>query len=1355
MLPILERRAEIEDAIRRHQVVVICGETGSGKTTQLPQICLDLKQTSASGPWASSRGIIAHTQPRRLAARAVAARIAEEMNVQLGAEVGVKVRFLDRTSRQTRIKLLTDGMLLAELASDPELRAYSTIILDEAHERSLNIDFLLGYLRRLLPRRPDLKLVVTSATIDPRRFSDYFGGPEVAPVIEVSGRMYPVEVRYRPVGDDEEEFERIEVDAIADAVEELSSPRLPEGDILVFLPGEREIRLASDAVRRRMGSTPGSGVEVLPLYSRLSNQEQDRIFRRSPDGTRRVILATNVAETSLTVPGIRYVVDTGVARIGRYDPARKVQRLPIEPISRASANQRSGRCGRVAAGVCVRLFSEASFAARPLFTDPEIRRTNLASVILQMRALDLGAVEDFPFLDPPDAAAIKDGYETLFELGALDAPAKEGRITDIGRRMSAIPVDPRIARMLIGADAEGVANEVVVLAAVLSIQDPRDRPMSRQQDADRAHLVFRDETSDFLTLLKIWDQYLFQAAELGSGALTGWCREHFLSPARMREWGEMVRQLEDIREETARQRDEETKAQRDEAGKKPGTAHPGGSVSPSLPDRIHRALLTGLISNVACREGESGSFDYRGVRGNVVQIFPGSVLFKKAPKWIMAAEVVQTTRLYARTVARVDPAWIEELAGHMFRRQLSDKHLDPDTGEPSAWERVTMSGIVVVPRRRTAIETIDPPASRDIFLREGLAQAKWKTDAPFMTHLRRVLEEARSAEAKLRRRDVLADPDDLAAWFATRIPDPIHGPATFERWRADAERTDPRLLFLPPELAVSPSARAAFDPAHFPDGLSLSNDPNAPVVASLQYAFTPGKDQDGITARVSLEQLPLIDPARAEWLVPGTLPELVAGLLKTLPKSQRAPLDAALRKPDNAALDLAAQCAEVMNFGEGSLSTALAEAIGVLAGVELKPADFSVKALPAHLRLRFVVTEPSADATKPDTTKPNTDAPDPDQTGPKELAADRDLTALLKRFEVKIARARAARARDAMGREGITSWDFGELPAIESPAPPTDPDAEHPALIDRTTSVALTAVSSPREAEALTWRGVRRLFAIACRDEVGYHIEALAGFHEMARQYSQLGKPEELRDALTCLIAEKCFMSGQALVRTRDEFEERKESAWGRLSAASREVGDVVARTLEPRFLVAKRLSGGTPRLWADSIADVREAAAYLMPPGFFLLAGWDRVRSYPRYAGSMRARLLALREDGKSAETDKLATFLPRWKKFTGWVARAMSEEKARWAEEDSRQSETQTGKAPGGKGVRPKAPLPQTRRAAPRVNLDAGDWALQPGKLPPQVEKYRWAVEDLRVALFTPELGAGVTLAELDQLWKKAEAT
>ncbi|MBY0312726.1 MAG: ATP-dependent RNA helicase HrpA [Phycisphaerales bacterium] len=1297
ILPVLQRRDDIVSAIAGHQVVVICGATGSGKTTQLPQIMLD---AAAQGRIAlAPKGIIGHTQPRRLAARSVAARIAEERGVRLGGLVGYAVRFEDQTSRETQIKVMTDGVLLAELSNDPQLSRYAAIIIDEAHERSLNIDFLIGYLRTLLPRRPELKVIITSATIDPKRFSDAFGGPSRAPVIEVSGRTYPVEMRYRSSRDDDDH--EIDLESLGDAAEELFRPGVDPGDVLLFVPGEREITQAEGVLKRR-----GLDADILPLFSRLSSADQDRIFHPSPSGRRRIILATNVAETSLTVPGIRHVIDTGLARLSRYDPQRKVQRLPIEPISRASCEQRAGRCGRVAPGICIRLFSRESFDARPAFTDPEVRRTNLASVLLRFKSLVLGSLAEFGFLDPPDAASITDASETLFELGATESRDLAAPLTRIGRALADIPLDPRIGRMILAASDEGCLHEVITLAAALEIQDPRQRPMGRQDDADRAHAVFRHEASDLLTLLKLHDQHRFQLDEYGASAAERWCRDHFVSSARMREWGEMVRQLRRVADELRLNFNRET----------------------ASPQAIHRALLTGLITNVACREGD-GSFDYRSVRGGTVQIFPGSTLFKKGPKWIMAAELVQTTRLFARTVTRVEPEWIEELAGHMFQRALSDPHLDPETGTPGIWERVSMSGIVVVPRKRTALAPIDSARARAVFILDGLVRRKWKVPdasegigdvaAKVLDGIASTMEAARSAEAKLRTRGVIADESVLASWFDERLPRQVCGPSELRAW-LNAEPTAASNLQLPLEVALTPAARVAADSSRYPDTIAIAGT-GGDARVGVAYALAPGKDEDGVTMRVPLDVLPQI-AERAEWLVPGMLAELVGALIKNLPKPLRARIEQAGGAD---AASIGASCAEVLSFAQGRLPVQLSETLGVLFGVEVESEAWSFKGLPAHLRARVCVI---------------------DEAG-KIIDDDRDPAALLKRLEPKLRKHRADAARAQFGRTGIMTWDFGELPEPKQVDSDISSVPAYPALVDCGDAVMLTLVGSPREAAARSPLGVRRLLTLAVQDELVHHLRAFPKWAEMSRQFASFGTAEQLEGDVCCVVAERVFMTGQAPIRTSTEFEQRLATCRGKLPAQARETCDLISRMLEPRARVAHRLSGGTPRLWAASIAEIREHAAYLMPKGFMLSAPADKLRQYPRYVEGMRQRLFALREEGSGTEKPALEKFGPYWKRFTGWVATQMSAERAR---------ADAAIQAPAAPATKTKAPLPQARRAAPTVNLDAGEWAMLPGALSPAVEAYRWALEELRLTLFVPELSAkpAITTADLDALWKKAAA-
>jgi ATP-dependent helicase HrpA len=838
-LPVSQRRAEIAEAIRDHQVVVVAGETGSGKTTQLPKICLELGR--------GERGMIGHTQPRRLAARTVAERIAAELRTPLGQTVGYQVRFTDRVGRDTRVKLMTDGILLAELARDRTLRRYDTIIIDEAHERSLNVDFLLGYLARLLHRRPDLKLIITSATIDPERFSRHFGG---APVVEVSGRTYPVEVRYRPLAEDPDD-DRDQTQGILDAVDELC--REGPGDILVFLSGEREIRDTADALRRHSFPRSPGGVEVLPLYARLAAAEQHRVFQAHAG--RRVVLATNVAETSLTVPGIRYVVDPGTARISRYSHRAKVQRLPIEPISQASANQRKGRCGRTADGICIRLYAEDDFAARPEFTEPEILRTNLASVILQMTALRLGDVAAFPFIDPPDRRSVKAGVDLLAELGALDG----GRLTSTGRQLAQVPADPRLARMLLEAGRRGCAREVLVIVAALSIQDPRERPSDKQEAADAQHRRLADPGSDFLSWLNLWRYLHERQAELSSNQFRRLCRAEFLNYLRVREWQDLHGQLRAV------VRDLGIKLNRAEA-------------EPDA-DRIHTALLAGLLSHIGLKQGDTR--DYLGARGTRFAIFPGSALARKPPQWVMAAELVETSRLWAREVARIQPEWAEELAAHLVKRTYAEPHWSRSRGAVLATERVTLFGVPIVAQRQVNYGPIDPPLARELFLRHALVEGDWETSHEFFARNRRLLAEVEELEHRARRRDILVDDHTLFDFYDQRIPDEVVSARHFDAWWKRARQDQPDLLDFERSMLIGDAAGAA-DAAAYPD--TWEQDGHR---LRLTYQFEPGSDADGVTVHVPLAVLNQIGPDGFDWQVPGLRQELVTELIRSLPKAVR------------------------------------------------------------------------------------------------------------------------------------------------------------------------------------------------------------------------------------------------------------------------------------------------------------------------------------------------------------------------------------------------------------------------------------------------------------------------------------
>jgi len=1021
-LPVSARREDLLAAIGEHQVVIVAGETGSGKTTQLPKICLELGR--------GVRGAIAHTQPRRLAARTVAERIADELGVEIGEAVGYSVRFSNRSQADTLIRLVTDGLLLAEIQHDRLLRRYDTIIVDEAHERSLNIDFLLGYLHRLLPQRPDLKLVITSATIDPGRFSRHFGD---APVVEVSGRTYPVEVRYRPLaelldpgdGDDEDRLgpDRDPVDAIGDAVEELL--RDGPGDVLVFLSGEREIRDTAEALGGRLASSPAARkrpIEVLPLYARLSPSEQQRVFRRHD--ARRVVLATNVAETSLTVPGIGSVVDPGTARISRYSSRLKVQRLPIEPVSQASADQRKGRCGRQSDGICVRLYSEEDFAARPAYTDPEILRTSLASVILQMQALGLGEVEDFPFLDPPDRRQVRDGIALLHELGALDPKATDPkkRLTPLGRRLAQLPVDPRLGRMVLEADRLGCADEVIVIAAALSIQDPRVRPLEERAAADQQHARFKDEGSDFIAFLNLWRYLREQQRELSGNQFRKRCRTEFLHYLRVREWQDLAAQLR-------------------QAARGVGVAI---NQHPAEFGTVHVALLSGLLSHVGVRD--VGRREYEGARGARFAIQNGSVLARglieggKQPAWVMVAELMETSRLWGRTAAQIQPSWIEPLAGHLLKYTYEAPHWERKRGSVVATERATLFGLPVVGGRRIAYGAIDPGLSRELFIRHALVEGDWHTRHEFVDANAAVLEELEELEHRARRRDILAGDEAIFGFYDARIPADVVSVAHFDRWWKGARRSDPGLLSFPRDLLVAGDVGDLLDPRARPDSWRQGE-----LTLPLSYRFEPGSEHDGVTVHVALQALPGLRSSGFDWLVPGLREELVVALIRSLPKELRRPL---VPIPD-----VAAQILEHLRPRKGRLVDAVARELERARGVRVAPAGFDLERLPAHLRMSFSIE---------------------DEHG-AQLARGEDLDALREAVKPRV-RAQLAAATVQIERSGLRDWTIDALPrTIELHVGGA---RAYPALVDEGDGVGVRALETPAAQCAAMHAGTRRLLAL-------------------------------------------------------------------------------------------------------------------------------------------------------------------------------------------------------------------------------------------------------------------------------------
>ena len=1175
-LPVSARRVAIAAAIEEHQVVVVAGETGSGKTTQLPKICLELGRGAA--------GMIGHTQPRRIAARSVATRIAEELRCELGQAVGYKVRFTEKAGENSYVKLMTDGILLAEVQSDPLLERYDTIIIDEAHERSLNIDFLLGYLRQLLPKRPDLKLIITSATINTESFASFFDG---APIVEVSGRTYPVETRYRPLLDEEAKKEADPIRGILDAVDEVG--RLdPLGDILVFLPGERDIRETAEALgKHRMRET-----EVIPLFSRLSAAEQDKVFK--PHGGRRIVLATNVAETSLTVPGIRFVIDTGQARISRYSHRTKVQRLPIEPISQASANQRAGRCGRVSAGVCIRLYSEEDFLSRPEFTDPEIRRTNLASVILQMMLLGLGDIENFAFLDAPDKRFISDGFRLLHELGAVD---ERNRITEDGRRLARLPVDPRIGRMLLAADREGSLHEVLIIAAALTIQDPRERPLEAQQAADEKHSRFRDEKSDFVAFLKLWDYYHEQARHLSNSKLRKQCRNEFLSYLRMREWHDIHGQL---------------LSQLREMGLKPNQTE-------ASYEAIHRALLAGLLGNIAFKDEREQKgpqkkrkplVEYLGARNIKLAIFPGSSLAKRPPKWIMAAELVETSRLFARDVAAIDPAWLEGLARHLVKRTYLEPHWEKKPAQVSAFEQVTLYGLLIVPRRRVNYGPIDPQLSRELFIRHALVEGEYQTEAPFFVHNRELLEEVALLEAKSRRRDILVDEQTLFAFYDERLPAEIYSGKAFEKWRKQAERKTPRLLFLERESLMQHEAEGITGkrfPEHFDcHGLPLP----------LEYHFEPGHPADGVTVLVPLAVLAQLKPGPFEWLVPGLLKDKLIAMIKSLPKAQR--------RNFVPAVNFAEAALEAMQPGKGALQEVFSLQLQRITGTQLAPESWDMAGLPSHLLMNFRVIDERN----------------------KVLAEGRDLLALQQQMAGEVRESLQTTVENPWEREGLIAWDIGELPEIVEVAQHGLRLKAFPALCDEGETVALRLFESPEVAAEIHRKGVARLFVLENRDKVKYLQKNLPDSKTLCLHYVSLGKCEELTRSIIDAAVDAALFANHPLPRTQQEYETMVDAARTGLVDTANRITSLVGESLASYHRIQKQLKGAVQPQWINSLADIREQLQRLLVPGFVAATPGEWLEHLPRYMQALERRLEKLRSD---PERDRrlLLEMQPLWQRY------------------------------------------------------------------------------------------------------------
>ena len=1174
-LPVSARRDDILAALQNHRVLILCGETGSGKTTQIPKMCLELGVKPGK--------LIGCTQPRRIAARSVATRIAHELGGELGGLVGYKVRFTDTVRHDTAIKIMTDGILLAESQSDPLLSRYDTIIIDEAHERSLNIDFLLGYLQTLVEKRTDLRVVITSATIDADRFSKHFNH---APVIEVSGRTYPVDIRWRPIEREEPttpgKTEKKDKDApdivaaILEATDELA--RLGAGDILVFLPGEREIRDAAEALRKH--HPPGT--EILPLFSRLSVAEQDAIFKPT-NALRRIVLATNVAETSLTVPGIRYVIDPGSARVKRYSARNKVEQLLIEKISQASANQRAGRCGRVADGVCIRLYDEADFGNRPRFTDPELLRSSLAGVILRMKSLGLGDVVGFPFIDAPSTRLVTDGYQLLAELHALD---EQGQLTDIGNKLSKLPLDPRIARMLLAAEKQRCVREVLIIASALSVQDPRDRPMERAQAADEKHKLFADERSDFMGWLKLWRWYEEQVRHKKTNRqLQTLLQDHFLSPRRMREWRDIHSQLH---------------AQASELGLRENEKDAGY-------DTIHQALLTGLLGNIGFKSDDvkarakPGEGNYQGARGIKLSIHPGSALAKKAPargtppdarppgglgagpKWIMAAELTDTGRLLARTVADVRPEWIEAAGQHLLTRMVIEPHWEKEGARVVAFERVSLYGITLAPRRKIHYGSIDPELSRELFIRGALVAGDYDTTAPWFSHNRALIKEIEDLEHKARKSGVWLDEERIFRVFDARIPNGLHNGAAFEKWRAEIEATNPKFLFLQREDILGEGLGA--DHNLFPETLEVDG-----VTCKFTYRFEPGHVLDGVTLTLPLYLLNRVEPAAIDWLVPGLIREKLTLLLKSLPKDKRRPL---IPLPDAVTAFLS-----VAKPGEQTLADALAAFIRKKTGADIRHEDWTNE-LPLHLQMNLRVVDDSE----------------------QELAGSRDLAALRQQLGGAASITYGSQS-DAGGFEqtGLTEWTFGDLPEQVKFSRGGRGLIGFPALVDTGEAVDLRLLDTAETAGQATRRGVVRLLRLALAAQFKQLDKDLARETALALKYRNFGSADVLRTELTDAIATRALLGEDELPRTEKAFNKQKERAKPRIAVVKQALLHDVAEILDLHAQVAARLNA-KPQFVA-AMRDESTHLTALVAPGFITATPWPHLKNVPRYLRGILKRL-------------------------------------------------------------------------------------------------------------------------------------
>ncbi|MDT0615121.1 ATP-dependent RNA helicase HrpA [Streptomyces lancefieldiae] len=1163
-LPVSQKKDVIAEAIRDHQVVIVAGETGSGKTTQIPKICVELGR--------GVRGMIGHTQPRRIAARTVAERVADELDTPLGEAVGWKVRFTDQVNPDaTFIKLMTDGILLAEIQTDRELRAYDTIIIDEAHERSLNIDFLLGYLAQLLPKRPDLKVVITSATIDPERFSRHFGD---APIIEVSGRTYPVEVRYRPLlEEDGDDADRDQITAITDAVEELMGEG--KGDILVFLSGEREIRDTADALEKKKYRF----TEILPLYARLSHAEQHRVFQQHTG--RRIVLATNVAETSLTVPGIKYVIDPGFARISRYSHRTKVQRLPIEPVSQASANQRKGRCGRTSDGICIRLYSEDDFDARPEFTDAEILRTNLASVILQMTAAGLGDIEKFPFIDPPDHRNIRDGVQLLQELGALDPAQKDARkrLTDTGRKLAQLPVDPRLARMVLEADKNGCVREVMVIAAALSIQDPRERPADKQAQADQQHARFKDETSDFLAFLNLWRYVREQQKERGSSSFRRMCKQEYLNFLRIREWQDIYTQLRTVAKQMG--------------------IHLNDADDAAPDDRVHVSLLAGLLSHIGMKDVKEGAKnEYVGARSAKFAIFPGSALFKKPPRFVMSAELVETSRLWARVNAKIEPEWVEPLAGHLLKRTYSEPHWEKDQAAVMAYEKVTLYGVPIVAQRKVNYGRIDPEASRELFIRHALVEGDWRTHHKFFADNRRLLTEVEELEHRARRRDILVDDETLFDFYDQRVPEHVVSGAHFDSWWKHKRHEQPDFLDFEREMLINEKA-GAVTKDDYPDSWR-----QGPLKFRVTYQFEPGADADGVTVHIPLQVLNQVTDEGFDWQIPGLREQVVTELIRSLPKP--------IRRNYVPAPNYAQAFLERSVPLQEPLTVTMARELKRMVGVPFDAEDFDWSKVPDHLKITFRIVDERR----------------------RNLAEDKDLEALKLRLKPKarkaLSQAAAATAERSGGesveRAGLTDWTIGTLSRVFETRRAGQPVKAYPALVDdgaTANTVSVRLFDTEAEQAQAMWRGTRRLILRNIPvNPAKFASDRLTNQQKLGLSANPHGSVQALFDDCATAAADRLIADFGGPAWDEESYRKLYDKVRAEIvDTTVRTVGQV-QQVLAAWQACERRLKAVRSPALLPNLQDVRAQLDELVKPGFVTEAGIGRLPDLMRYLVAADRRL-------------------------------------------------------------------------------------------------------------------------------------